>query len=69
VLIYLFQPQKNRLPAYSTVYLALLKVDYKDYSVCLSKFFNVQTNTGETIGLDGEVLKRSYYTGIICLKT
>lgn len=59
-LIKLFQPPKNRLPFYSTVRRALLHVDYEDYSVCLSKFFNVQPNTGETVGLDGKVLKGSY---------
>ncbi|MBE8992766.1 ISAs1 family transposase [Nostoc sp. LEGE 12450] len=59
-LIDLFQPPKNRLPSYSTVRRALLHVDYEDYSVCLSKFFNVQPNTGETVGLDGKVLKGSY---------
>ncbi|MEH1956807.1 MAG: ISAs1 family transposase [Nostoc sp.] len=59
-LIELFQPPKNRLPSYSTVRRALLHVDYEDYSVCLSKFFNVQPNTGETVGLDGKVLKGSY---------
>jgi hypothetical protein len=69
VLIDLFQPKKNRLPSYNTVYRALLHLDYKDYYVCLSKFFNVQKNTGETVGLDGKVLKRLYYTGTICLKT
>ncbi|MEH2040197.1 transposase family protein [Nostoc sp.] len=58
-LIDLFQPPKNRLPSYSTVRRALLHVDYEDYSVCLSKFFNVQPNTGETVGLDGKVLKGS----------
>ncbi|MHC5932237.1 hypothetical protein [Nostoc sp.] len=28
--------------------------------MCLNKFFNVQPNTGETVGLDGKVLKGSY---------
>jgi hypothetical protein len=51
-LIDLFQPAKNRLPSYSTMRCALLQVDYEDYSVCLSKLFNV--------GLDGKVLKGSY---------
>lgn len=59
-LIDLFQPPKNRLPSYSTVRRALLHIDYEDYSICLSKFFNVQPNEGETIGLDGKVLKGSY---------
>jgi hypothetical protein len=39
---------------------ALLHVNYEDYFVCLSKFFNIQPNTGETVGLDGKVLKGSY---------
>ncbi|WP_375512004.1 ISAs1 family transposase [uncultured Nostoc sp.] len=39
---------------------ALLHVDYEDYSVCLSKFFNVQPNSGETVGKKSKVLKGSY---------
>lgn len=59
-LIDLLKPAKNRLPSYSTVRRALLYINYKQYSVCLAKFFNVQPDAGETIGLDGKVLKGSY---------
>ena len=58
-LIDLFKPAKNRLPSYSRVRRALLYVNYHQDSVCLAKFFNVQPDAGETIGLDGKVLKGS----------
>ena len=38
----------------------LLYINHEQYSVCLAKFFNVQPACGETIGLDGKVLKGSY---------
>lgn len=59
-LIDLLKPQKNRLPSYSTVRRALLHIDFERYSACLALFFNVQPADGETIGLDGKVLKGSY---------
>lgn len=59
-LINLLKPAKNRLPSYSTVRRALLYINYDQYSVCLAKFFNVQPACGETIALDGKVLKGSY---------
>jgi len=59
-LIDLFNPPKNRLPSYSTLRRALLHINYEHYCVCLTKFFDVQPNPGETIGLDGKVLKGSY---------
>ncbi|MBD2605769.1 ISAs1 family transposase [Scytonema hofmannii FACHB-248] len=59
-LIELLKPEKNRLPSYSTLRRALLHIDYEQYGVCLAKFFNVQPIYGETIGLDGKVLKGSY---------
>jgi hypothetical protein len=52
--------QKNRLPSYSTVRRALLHIDYQQYSECLAQFFDVQPNSGETISLDGKVLKGWY---------
>lgn len=58
--IELLKPPKNRLPSYSTVRRALLYIDYEQYSGCLAKFFDVQPNFGETIGVDGKVLKGSY---------
>ncbi|MBD2520479.1 ISAs1 family transposase [Nostoc sp. FACHB-973] len=59
-LIDLFKPAKNRLPSYRTVRRTLLHINSEQYSVCLAKFFNVQPAYGETIGLDGKVLKGSY---------
>jgi hypothetical protein len=59
-LIDLLKPPKNRLTSYSTVRRALLHIDYEQYSICLAKFFNIQPNPGETIALDGKVLKGSY---------
>jgi len=59
-LIDLLKPSKNRLPSYSTVRRALLHIDSEHYSACLGSFFEVQPNFGETIGLDGKVLKGSY---------
>lgn len=59
-LIELLKPPKNRLPSYSTVRRALLHINYSQYSACLAKFFDVQPDAGETIGLDGKVLKGSY---------
>ncbi|NEO65472.1 MAG: ISAs1 family transposase [Moorea sp. SIO4G2] len=59
-LIELLKPPKNRLPSYSTVRRALLHINPEQYSRCLAQFFNVQPVSGETIGLDGKVLKGSY---------
>ena len=59
-LVDLLKPPKNRLPSYSTVRRALLHIDYQRYSACLALFFNVQPVCGETVGLDGKVIKGSY---------
>ena len=59
-LIDLFKPPKNRLPSYSTIRRALLHLNYAEYSCSLARFFEVQPLTGETIGLDGKVLRGSY---------
>jgi len=59
-LIELFEPPKNRLPSYSTVRRALLHVDQSQYYACLARFFDVQPIAGETIALDGKVLRGSY---------
>jgi hypothetical protein len=59
-LIDMFKPPKNRLPCYSTIRRALLHLNYEQYSHCLARFFSVQPLVGETIGLDGKVLKGSY---------
>ncbi len=59
-LIDLFKPPKNRLPSYSTIRRVLLHLNYEEYSTRLARFFEVQPLTGETIGLDGKVLRGSY---------
>jgi hypothetical protein len=59
-LVALFQPPKNRLPSYSTIRRALLRVDYREYSASLSQLFGIQPLPGETIATDGKVLRGSY---------
>ena len=49
----------ERLPSYSTIRRALLNLDYEDYSQRLSKFFEIEPIEGETLALDGKVLKGS----------
>ena len=48
------------LPSYSTIRRVLLKIDYADYSAKLAKFFQIAPIEGETIGLDGKVLRGSF---------
>ena len=59
-LVALFAPPKDRLPSYSTIRRVLLRVDYREYSACLSRFFGIQPLPGETIATDGKVLRGSY---------
>jgi hypothetical protein len=59
-LITLFKPAKHRLPSYSTIRRVLLAQDYKQYSACLAQFFGIQPLAGETLALDGKVLRGSY---------
>lgn len=59
-LVALFQPPKDRLPSYSTIRRALLRLDYSAYSARLSRFFGIQPLLGETIAVDGKVLRGSY---------
>lgn len=59
-LLLLFEPPKNRLPSYSTIRRVLLTLDYQAYSQCLAKFFEIEPLPGETIALDGKVLRGSY---------
>ncbi len=59
-MIDLFKPAKNRLPSYSTVRRTLLHINYEQYSVCLANFFDIKPVSGETVGMDGKVLKGSY---------
>jgi DDE_Tnp_1-associated len=50
----------ERLPSYSTLRRTMLKLNYQEYSARLAGFFEVAPLAGETIGLDGKVLKGSY---------
>jgi DDE_Tnp_1-associated len=59
-LLAIFCPRKHRLPSYSTIRRVLLTLDYKAYSLCLAKFFEIEPLRGETIALDGKVLRGSY---------
>ena len=59
-LLDLFKPAKKRLPSYSTIRRVLIAQDYKQYSACLAKFFGVDPLAGETLALDGKVLRGSY---------
>jgi hypothetical protein len=59
-LLALFNPPKQRLPSYSTIRRVLLKVDYQAYSAALARFFGVDPLPGETLAVDGKVLRGSY---------
>lgn len=59
-LIDLFNPPKQRLPSYSTIRRVLLSLDYRAYSVALARFFEVEPLPGETLAMDGKVLRGSY---------
>jgi hypothetical protein len=59
-LIDLFHPPKQRLPSYSTLRRVLLKLDYQAYSAALAQFFGVEPLPGETLAMDGKVLRSSY---------
>jgi hypothetical protein len=59
-LVALFQPEKGRLPSYSTIRRALLRTEYQAYAACLARFFGIQPLPGETIAMDGKVLRGSY---------
>lgn len=59
-LLVLFAPAKDRLPSYSTIRRVLLNIDYRAYSRCLAKFFEIEPLPGETIALDGKVLRGTY---------
>lgn len=59
-LIKMFAPPKLKIPSYSTIRRVLLNVDYRAYSACLAKFFEIQPKTGEMIAVDGKVLRGSY---------
>jgi hypothetical protein len=59
-LMELFNPVKSRLPSYSTIRRVLLNLDYQAYSNCLAQFFQIEPVAGETIAMDGKVLRGSY---------
>ncbi|MEG4443451.1 transposase family protein [Microcoleus sp. AT9_B5] len=59
-LLELFSPAKSRLPSYSTIRRVLLNIDYEAYSRCLADFFVIEPLAGETIAMDGKVLRGSY---------
>ena len=50
----------ERLPSYSTLRRALLELDYEDSSARLANFFEITPIEGETLAVDGKVLKSSY---------
>ena len=52
--------QLNVCRYYSTIRRVLLKIDYGEYSSKLAQFFQIQPIEGETIGLDGKVLRGSF---------
>ena len=52
--------QVDRLPSYSTIRRVLLRQDYQEYSARLARFFGVNPKPGETIAVDGKVLRGSY---------
>jgi hypothetical protein len=56
----LFAPPKQRLPSYSTIRRVLLNIDYCQYSAALGHFFGIEPLPGETLAVDGKVLRGSY---------
>ncbi len=65
-LIQLFTPPKNRLPSYSTIRRVLVRMDYQRSSQCLVEFFGIEPIAGETIALDGKVLRNRSRGGTSC---
>ena len=59
-LIALFHPPQQRLPSYSTIRRVLLTLDYQQYSAALARFFGIEPLPGETLAVDGKVLRGSY---------
>ena len=62
-LVALFKPQKDRLPSYSTLRRVMIGIDYQAYGACLASFFDVTPQVGETVAMDGKVLRGSYEVG------
>ena len=61
-LVALFQPAKGRLPSYSTIRRAVLGLADQEYGARLARFFGIQPLPGETVTVDGKVLRGSYET-------
>ena len=59
-LIELFHPPQQRIPSYSTIRRVLLTLDYQQYSAALARFFGIEPLPGETLAVDGKVLRGSY---------
>lgn len=59
-LIDLFHTLKGCLPSHSTIRRVLLKLDYGQYSAALARFFGLEALPGETLAVDGKVLRGSY---------
>ncbi|NJL45000.1 MAG: ISAs1 family transposase [Leptolyngbyaceae cyanobacterium SM2_3_12] len=58
-LMALFNPPKQRLPSYSTIRRVLLQLDDSDSSAALARFFGIEPLPGETLAVDGKVLRGS----------
>ncbi|NEO17843.1 MAG: ISAs1 family transposase [Moorea sp. SIO4G2] len=56
----LFKPPKGRIPSYSTIRRVLVTLDYHQYSAALARFFGIEPLPGETLAVDGKVLRGSY---------
>jgi hypothetical protein len=67
-LVALFHPPKDRLPSYSPIRRALLQLDYREYSACLSQLFGIEPLPGERIAVDGKVLRGSYPSYVTLVK-
>lgn len=50
----------KRIPSYSTIRRALLGLDDQDYSARLANFWEIKPFSGETLAVDGKVLRGSY---------
>lgn len=59
-LVELFQPPKGRIPSYSTIRRTLIRTEHESYAACLSRFFGIQPLPGETVAMDGKVIRGSY---------
>lgn len=51
----------ERIPSYSAIRRVLLRIDYQDYSDRVGQFFSITPYAGETLSLDGKILRGSYH--------